>query len=345
MELKTRHIIAREKKQITFLLYGLIGDKVDGDYFAQELMYADKEFDEIIIRINSDGGSVSQGLSIVSAMMAAKAFIIAQVDGVAASMAAALLPAADHVRMNDYARIMLHSPYYVDDDGNRITNLSAKEKKALDALKGIIITLLSKRGKEEEYIKKLLITDTWYNAQEALDEGLIDEIIATGKKELAAMAPKQLVAMVDSEYEPFKQQRTMKKILAKLGLPENSTEETVIETLEKREREIVDRYIRLGEDVGVINDDNRESMRKLAMQDVDLYLKVVDQLKAAKPVDTKKEKLQARLSQLVDDRAKKIKAEKTYDWYQRNDPQALAKIKEEDPEKFNQLLDEYEASL
>jgi ATP-dependent Clp endopeptidase proteolytic subunit ClpP len=363
MQLKTRHIIARDRKQITFLLYGLIGEKIDGDYFAQELMYAEKEYDEIVIRINSDGGSVNQGLSIVSAMMSSKAFIIVQVDGVAASMAATLLPAADFVRMNDYARIMIHSPYYEDEEGNKVQNLSAKDKKSLESLKGIMVTLLSKRGKSEDDIKKLLRTDTWFDAKEAIEAGLVDEVVTTGKKELAAMAPKKLVAKLnDDEYQP-KKAKPMKKVIARLGLPEDSNEEAVLKAMDKREQQLVDRHIEMAKDV--ITDDNKEMMAKLAKQDLDLFTGVVDQLRAAaKPAeekDTGKEKdagkekdtgkdgkgAQARLSDLVKDAQgkKDPKAAKSFDWYQRHDPQALAKLKQDDPEKFEELYDEYEASL
>lgn len=69
MELRTKHIINREKREITFLIYGVIGEKVDGDYLARELSWVDREYDVVTLRINSDGGYVTQGLSIVSQLM------------------------------------------------------------------------------------------------------------------------------------------------------------------------------------------------------------------------------------------------------------------------------------
>lgn len=51
-------------------LYGAIGPRVDGDYFAQELASLDRgDFDMIHIRMNSPGGNVFQGMSIVSAIL------------------------------------------------------------------------------------------------------------------------------------------------------------------------------------------------------------------------------------------------------------------------------------
>ena len=107
MDLRYTKIVGREKRKAEMLLYGIIGEKIDGDYFAQELNWLGREYDEITIRINSFGGDFNQGLSIVSEIRASKAFIITVVEGVAASMAGVIALAGDERRMNDYARIML----------------------------------------------------------------------------------------------------------------------------------------------------------------------------------------------------------------------------------------------
>ncbi len=124
MDLRYTKIVDREKKQAEMQLYGVIGEKVDGDYFAQELRWLGREFDEINIRINSMGGDLVQGLSIVGEMKASKAYIITTIEGVAASMAAVIALSADERRMNDYARMMLHLAYFVDEKGNKIEKLS-----------------------------------------------------------------------------------------------------------------------------------------------------------------------------------------------------------------------------
>lgn len=346
MELKTKHIINREQKSITFLLYGIIGDKVDGDYLAQEINWADSYYDTIQLRINSDGGSVSQGLSILSVLMSAKAFVHIHVDGVAASMAAVLLPAADKVTMNDYARIMIHSPYYVDENGKAIENLSDKDKKSLAHTKAQLVTLLSKRGKTEEEVTKLMKTDTWFDASTALLEGLVDEVITTGrKKELAALEPKQLVACLIKESLP-KTEIIMKQVCAKLGIAAESDEQAIVAAIEAREAAVVDQHIAFGKKTGVITDANEAKMRRLAAADFELFLDFVGE--AQPGTATQKATGGQRVSSLLKDlnvKAPGAKAEKTYDWMQRNDPAALAKLEREDPEKFEALLDEYEANL
>lgn len=70
-------------------LYGTIGSRVDGDYFAHELASLDRDdFDQIHIRMNSPGGNVFQGMSIVSAILSMNTPVCVHIDGIAASMAA-----------------------------------------------------------------------------------------------------------------------------------------------------------------------------------------------------------------------------------------------------------------
>lgn len=64
-------------------LYGAIGPRVDGDYFAQELASLDRgDFDMIHIRMNSPGGNVFQGMSIVSAILSMNTPVCVHIDGV-----------------------------------------------------------------------------------------------------------------------------------------------------------------------------------------------------------------------------------------------------------------------
>ena len=65
-------------------LYGAIGPRVDGDYFAQELASLDRgDFDMIHIRMNSPGGNVFQGMSIVSAILSMNTPVCVHIDGIA----------------------------------------------------------------------------------------------------------------------------------------------------------------------------------------------------------------------------------------------------------------------
>lgn len=103
-------IINKEKREATIRMYGVIGREVDGTQMAHDIAELDEAADTIHILINSDGGSVSQGLSVVSAILSAKAYICARINGIAASMAAVIAISADKVEMQDFAKLIKPCP-------------------------------------------------------------------------------------------------------------------------------------------------------------------------------------------------------------------------------------------
>jgi len=292
MEHRYSKIVNREKRTAEMLLYGIIGEKIDGDYFAQELNWLGREFDEINIRINSMGGDMEQGLSIVSEMRASRAFIITTVEGVAASMAGVIAMVGDERRMNDYARIMLHLAYYVDNKGNKIDGekLSKKDKKALDQMNGILTDILKRTGKDEEAITKILKDETWYTAETAKAEGFMSQIMDTTKKQLAAMEPLKLVAkmMENENFNHLNNEKPMKRIAAKFGLKEDATEDQILEKIREADAksadELVEKFLVIGKALGTVTegkDGNEEKVKRLAKADIELaaemYLAVKDE--------------------------------------------------------------------
>lgn len=280
MELKYSKVVNRELKKTEMFLYGPLGDQakeIDGHYFAQEMHWLGRNYDEITVRINSEGGDVLHGLSIVSEMMASKAYVIAKVDGVAASMSAVLLVAADKVVMNDYARVMIHSPYYVDEKGDAVSKLTEKEKKGLANIKDILNTLLGKRGIETTRIVELMKTDSWFDAESALAEKLVDEINVTGRKaELVALEPAKLVAALSKENIQFNinNLKSMKRIAVKFGLAEDASEEVILAKVAEVENagttKMVDQLVSMGRTLGTVTDENVEKVKRLAKADFEL---------------------------------------------------------------------------
>lgn len=329
MELKFSKIVNRELKKIEMFLYGPIGDgegEVNGHYFAQEMAWVARNYDEITIRLNCEGGDVLHGLSIISVMMASTAYIIVSVDGVAASMGAVLLVAADKVVMNDYARVMIHSPYYVDKDGAAFSKLSEKQKKGLNNIKEILSTLLGKRGISTDRITELMKTDSWFSAEEALAEKLVDEVITTGRKsELVALEPLKLVAKLVEENNNVKPKNSsMKKIAARLGLPEDSSEEVILAKLAEQEKtdaeKAVAQLVKMGRELGTVTDKNLEKVKRLAKADFELaaemYLVVahLETEEEEEPVAAPESKKKALIKDLVNTGGKKPeKVEKKFE--------------------------------
>jgi len=343
MQLKYSKIKAQESRNAEVKIYGGIGDKIDGDYLAQEIAWLDKESDVITIRINSLGGSWVQALSIISAIIACKSLVIAIIEGVACSSSAVISFSCKQVKMNDFARAMLHSPYFKDDEGNRTNDLNDDDRNAISQMRGMMVDILTRRGKKPDEILKILETDTWYNAKEAKDAGFIDEIIPTGViQETAALSIDKLAAYANDHFNP---QHSMKKIAAKLGLPEDSTEEAILAALSQKEtgdtdvrKKLIDAVIATGKKSGVINDANEAKMRKLAETDMELFADLV--ITPSAPADN------TRLSDLVSKALERLGEhtktdDKTWAWYQENDSEALAEMKVKEPEKFKTLYKEY----
>lgn len=332
-------------------LYGVIGEQVSGHDFAMEVAYLDREFDRINIRVNSDGGDVSEGLSIVSALMAANTEIHVYVDGIAASMAAVIAECGDKVYMYDYAQLMIHDPFFAGEP----EKLTPRQKKSLARCKETLQKILSRRGKDETKISNLMTAETWFNATEALENGLIDEIITSSRKEnFKGLSPAEIAGRVLNEYKT-KTGKKMDKIAVKLGLPATATEDEIVSELDKREntihgkeKKIVDHYINVGKRNSSVTDENEERFRKLATVDFDLFVDMIgEEAEAKKEKGDGEQPKTARLSQVINDMKNKGTRSSGKDWafYQRNDPSYLDKLERENPREFKRLLDEYEENL
>ena len=354
MKLKFSKIVNKESKRAEILLSGILGDadkQTNGHYWAQEFRWLDKNYDEVTVLINGDGGSIVHGLSIVAAILGATSKVTTRTVGIAASMLAVIAVLGDKVEINDYAKLMFHSPYYEDENGDKAKGLSAKAKKALMSLKDTLTNLLMKRGKTEEEITKILKTDTWYNADEAKAEDFVDEVIQTGRKELAALEPMALVAKLNDEYKP-KKERKMKTVIAALGLPEDTEEQAVLEVVNKLQKDggqapdlskVVDKLIVVAKAHNKVTDKNEASMRKLAETDLGLFMDVLnlEESTGTPAATTETTRVSDALAALNKGKGKGDgKAEeKTFGWYEQNDPDALAQMERSDPTKFKALED------
>lgn len=344
---KYSSISARQINEATVLLYGEIGEKVDGDYLAREIIYLDSgDIDNLIIRINSMGGSFLQGLSIIGAVVAARANVIGLIEGIAGSMSAVIALSCDTVKMNDFARIMLHSPYYRDENGERLATLSEDERSAVEHLRNQMNDILTRRGKSKEEISEILSKDTWYTAREALDAGFIDEIIDTGMAQQAATLSIDRLVAFAQEYIP-NSDISMKKVAAKLGLPETATEDAIIAALDQREttvsdsrKKLVDAAIAAGRRAGTVNDSNEVKMRRLAETDMELFAELAI-TSAAKEDNVRISEVIAKAMEKLGGGDDSSKEEKNWDWYQKNDPVALREMKTKEPDKYKKLYEGY----
>lgn len=130
---------------------------------------------KILLRVNSPGGSVTEGIAIANALRSHPANVTVQVDGVAASIASVIAMAGDHVRMMPNALLMVHeaSGLCVGEAVDMI-----KMAELLDKISDNIAGAYAARagGSEAEW-RQVMKNETWYRGEEAVKAGLADEAV------------------------------------------------------------------------------------------------------------------------------------------------------------------------
>ena len=139
----------------------------------------------INLHLNSPGGEVFDGIAIYNSLKQHPATVNVTVDGLAASTASFIAQAGDRIIMAKSATMMIHEPY-----GMAVGNSETMQKMAesLGKIGDTIAGIYADRagGTEAEW-RAAMLEETWYRAQEAIDAGLADEVLA-GKPKATAMA-------------------------------------------------------------------------------------------------------------------------------------------------------------
>lgn len=341
-------------------LYGEIGREVDANQFAQALAGLDSQVETVHIHVNSPGGDVLSGLSVISAMRSMQAFVHVHVDGVAASMAAVIAVCGDRISMQDYSKLMIHDPFF---SGTDKTKMSDKAVKALGSITDTLQTILSRRGCKKDKIASLMAAETWFTADEALTEGLIDEVVSSQRKtELENLTHTELLSRIANEYKPINNNdMDLTKIAAELKLPATATEQQIVDAIKTRQAAVdeqrtalVNQYLAMGEKNGSVTDKNKERMKKLAVADFGLFAEMIadgetdesgkEGAASVTPAAANTGRLSAALDVLKGKGAgvQAATTQKSWDWYQKNNPKALKDMETGNPQEFKKLLDAYE---
>ena len=160
-----------------------IDDQVANVVIAQLLFLESEDTDKPVnLYINSPGGSVSAGLGIYDAMQHIKSPVNTTVVGMAASMAALLLAAGTGKRYAlPNARVMIHQPH-LSGVGGQVTDIEITAREAVKT-KQLMAEILAKHsGQSVERILADTERDRWMSAQEAVEYGLVDEVLHPREK-------------------------------------------------------------------------------------------------------------------------------------------------------------------
>lgn len=155
-----------------------VTDQVANLIVAQ-LLFLDREDSErdISMYINSPGGSISAGLAIYDTMQLLKAPIATYAVGMTASMGTVLLTAGTKGKRYGlpHATVHLHQP--MGGAQGQAVDIEIAAKEILRMRELLNELLMRHTGLSEEQIERFTDRDFYMTAQEAVEYGIIDEVL------------------------------------------------------------------------------------------------------------------------------------------------------------------------
>ena len=171
-------IYSRLLKDRIIFLGGPIDDNVANAVIAQMLFLEAEDPDkDIHLYINSPGGVVTAGMAIYDTMQYINPDVSTICVGSAASMGAVLLTAGAKGKRYalPHARVMIHQPLGgVQGQASEIEIHAREILRMREELNGI---LASRSGQDIEVVARDTDRDNFMSAQDAVEYGLIDEVL------------------------------------------------------------------------------------------------------------------------------------------------------------------------
>ena len=156
-----------------------VDDTSSDDIMAQLLVLESQDPNrDVIIYINSPGGSMTAMTAIYDTMQYIKPDVQTVCLGQAASAAAVLLAAGTKGKrlILPNARVLIHQPAMEQDFG-KATEIEIQAREMLRMRTWLEETLAKHTGQDVEKIRKDIEVDTILTAQQAKDYGMVDEVL------------------------------------------------------------------------------------------------------------------------------------------------------------------------
>ncbi len=179
---------------VEILLYDVIGRYYDWDTgelagidakdFVEQL--AQLKGRELLVRLNSRGGIVSEGVAIYNALRRHDAAVNVAIDGQAHSIASIIAMAGRKISMAENATMMIHCAWTVAmGNADEFRKLAV----AMDALdESLMVTYARRSQQPEDEVMGWMRSETWMTARQCQERGFCDSIV-DGATEVKAMAP------------------------------------------------------------------------------------------------------------------------------------------------------------
>ena len=178
-------IFSRLLRERIIMVNGQIEETMANLVVAQLLFLAAEDSKrEINVYINSPGGSVTAGLAIYDTMRILPCPVATTCVGFAASFGAVLLMAGDRGlrRSLPHARIHIHQPLIPGGISGQATDIDIQAREILHTRDVLNEIIQHHTGQSLERIRRDTERDFFMSAAEAVDYGIIDEVLPLAKK-------------------------------------------------------------------------------------------------------------------------------------------------------------------
>ena len=195
---------------------------------------------DIVLKINSPGGDVFDGISIYNDLLAHPGRVRVEITGLAASIASIIALAGDEVAIAENGFFMIHNAWTIA-LGNRhqLADVVSLLGKIDDALAR---TYVARTSIGIRSVKQMMDDETWMTGKEARENGFATEILGAEAPKarfdlsLFANAPKAL-AWDESEPEEFKTIRDVERRAMRDAGWSRSTVHAAIRVIKRSEAE------------------------------------------------------------------------------------------------------------
>ena len=158
-------------------IYNYYGYPAFGPSTIRQALADTPQGEELVLEVNSYGGSVWAGAEIYSVLRSSETPTRAEIQSLAASAASYLVAGCDEIWISPVAEMMVHLPATVT-DGDR--NAHRNSIHVLDSIEASILNayeIKSAGKKTRDELARMMHNETWLTAQDALDAGLVDGIL------------------------------------------------------------------------------------------------------------------------------------------------------------------------
>ena len=178
-------IFSRLLRERIIMINGPVEESMASLVVAQLLFLASESTErEIHLYISSPGGSVQAGLAIYDTMRHLPCPIVTTCVGYAASFGTILLMAGDHGlrRALPHARIHIHQPLIQGGLAGQATDIDIHAREILHTRDVLNEIIHEHTGQSMERIKHDTERDYYMSAAEAIEYGIIDEVLKLAEK-------------------------------------------------------------------------------------------------------------------------------------------------------------------